>query len=141
MPSGRFVSLNLLKSFPDHQPTVSSEPAWPVAVRAAEAKKAQDIKVLDLSGVSSFTDYFVICTGSNPKQIQAIADEVEKELKLIGERPLSIEGYQQAEWILADYGDFIIHIFSERARLFYDLERLWRAARAVPLAGEPAAAV
>ena len=106
------------------------------AVRAAESKKASDIKVLDLTGITSFTDYFVLCTGSNPKQIQAIADEIGQKLKEAGELPQSIEGYNQAEWILADYGDFLVHIFSEKARAYYDLERLWRNAKNVPVPPE-----
>jgi ribosome-associated protein len=111
-------------------------PAWLVAARAAESKKATDIKVLDLNGVTSFTDYFVICTGSNSRQIQAIADEVGLQLKERGELPISLEGYSQAEWILADYGDFLVHVFSEKARAYYDLERLWRAAKTVAIPAE-----
>jgi len=110
---------------------------WVVAVRAAESKKATDICVLDLTGITSFTDYFVICTGSNPKQIQAIADHVGLTLKERGELlPHSLEGYKQAEWILADYGDFLVHIFSEKARSYYDLERLWRNAKNVAIPAE-----
>jgi len=104
-----------------------------VAVRAAESKKASGIKVLDLTGITSFADYFVICTGANPKQVQAIADEVGAQLKKLGEHPISLEGYTQAEWILADYGDMLVHVFSTQAREYYDLERLWRAARNVPI--------
>jgi ribosome-associated protein len=89
--------------------------------------------VLDLREVTSFTDYFVIATGSNSRQIQAISDAVGQELKKVGALPLSVEGYQNAEWVLADYGDFIVHIFSEQAREFYGLERLWRQAKAVPI--------
>jgi len=100
-----------------------------IAVRAAESKKALRIQVLDLRGISSFTDYFVICSGTNIRQIQAITDEVELQLKREGQLPLGVEGYDRAEWILADYGDFIVHIFSEAARAFYDLERLWRHAK------------
>jgi ribosome-associated protein len=109
------------------------EPTWLLAVRAAESKKATDIKVLDLSGVTSFADYFVICTGSNPKQVQAIADEVGRTLKEVNEYPISVEGYGPAEWILADYGDLLVHVFSTKAREYYGLERLWRAAKTVPL--------
>jgi ribosome-associated protein len=109
------------------------QPSWLIAVRAAEAKKASGIKVLDLTGITSFADYFVICSGSNPKQVQAIADEVGMQLKQAGERAISVEGYQQAEWILADYGDILIHVFSGKAREYYDLERLWRAAKNVPI--------
>jgi ribosome-associated protein len=104
-----------------------------IAVRAAEAKKAVDIRAFDLRGVSSFTDFFVICSGSNARQIQAIADEVAAQLKKAGELPLGIEGYNTAEWILCDYGDFIVHVFSEKARGFYDLERLWRQAKEIQL--------
>lgn len=104
-----------------------------VAVRAAESKKATDIKVLDLTGVTSFADYFVICSGSNSKQVQAIADEVGMQMKKLNEHPISVEGYSQAEWILADYGDILVHVFSTKAREYYDLERLWRAAKKVPV--------
>ena len=114
-----------------------------VAVRAAESKKASDIKVLDLTGVTSFTDHFVICTGANPRQIHAIADEVQAQLKRRGELPHSVEGYSSAEWVLADYGDFLVHIFSPKSRSFYDLERLWRGATPVdfPADGAPMATV
>ena len=110
---------------------------WEAAVEAAQSKKAEDISVLDLRDVASFTDFFVICNGLNARQNQAISDEVEKRLKAEGVRPLSIEGYRQAEWILMDFGDFIVHIFSPRARHYYDLERLWKNARrlAVEAAG------
>jgi ribosome-associated protein len=104
-----------------------------VAVRAAESKKASDIKVLDLQGVTSFADYFVICTGANSRQVQAIADEVGMQLKRLNEHPISVEGYSQAEWILADYGDLLVHVFSTKAREYYDLERLWRNAKTVPI--------
>jgi len=104
-----------------------------VAVDAAESKKAQDVKVLDLREVTSFTDYFVICSASSTRQGKAIADEIGKALKKIGELPVSAEGYDSGEWILLDYGDFIVHIFSETARGYYDLERLWRHARSVEL--------
>ena len=89
--------------------------------------------MLDLREVTSFTDYFVICTGSNQRQIQAISDEVGLKLKDLGVLPMNLEGYNHAEWILADYGDFVVHIFSERARMYYDLERLWRQAKTVDL--------
>ena len=102
-----------------------------LAVRAAESKKAADIKVLDLTGITSFTDHFVLCTGANSRQVQAISDEITLRLKDRGELPLSVEGYTQAEWVLIDYGDFLVHIFSEKAREYYALERLWRAAKIV----------
>jgi ribosome-associated protein len=103
-------------------------------VRAAESKKATDIRVLDLTGITSFADFFVICTGANQKQIQAIGDEVNLQMKRqAGELPLSVEGYDQAEWLLADYGDLLIHVFSPKAREYYDLERLWRSAKTVEI--------
>ncbi len=113
--------------------TGTETPLWLTAVRAAESKKATNIQVLDLQPVTSFTDYFVICSGSNQRQIQAIGDAVQEELVKAGERPVSIEGYQNAEWILADYGSFIVHILSQSAREYYDLERLWRHARFVEI--------
>ncbi len=108
-------------------------PAWLTAVRAAESKKATDIKVLDLTGITSFTDYFVVCTGGNNRQIQAISDEIGLQLKERGEFPLSVEGFNQAEWVLLDYGDFLIHVFSPHARTYYDLERLWRNAKTLDI--------
>jgi ribosome-associated protein len=100
-------------------------------VRAAESKKAQNVVVLDLREVTSFTDFFVICTGTNARQNQAISDEIYVQLKNRGELPVSLEGYENAEWVLQDYGDFIVHVFLPGPREFYDLERLWRHAKRV----------
>jgi ribosome-associated protein len=108
-------------------------PNWLMAVRGAEEKKAEDIKVLDLREVTSFTDFFVICSVSNPRQGQAVCDEIHKSLKATGELPFSMEGNASAEWILMDYGDFLVHIFSASARAYYELERLWRHAKIVNL--------
>jgi ribosome-associated protein len=100
------------------------------AIRACLDKKAEEITILELEkGSGAFTDYFVVCSGTNPRQVQAIADEVELRLKGAGLRPTHTEGYRQAEWVLIDYVDFVVHIFSEKARKFYDLERLWKSAR------------
>lgn len=100
------------------------------AVQAAEAKKAEEISVLEMDKASgAFTDYFVICSGSNPRQIQAISDEVEERLGKSGVRPASVEGYKQADWVLLDYVDFVVHVFSPKARNFYNLERLWKSAK------------
>lgn len=107
------------------------EPMWREAVKAADAKQAKEIRVLDLRDVSSFADYFVICSGANTRQIQAITDEIEQRLKKKGENANSIEGYRNAEWVLMDYGDYLIHVFSEKARAYYDLERLWRDAKVI----------
>lgn len=113
-----------------------------VAVGAAQEKKAENISILELDKASSgFTDYFVICTGNNPRQLQAISDEVDQKLSALGQEPTHVEGYNQAEWILLDYVDFVIHIFSEGARKFYDLERLWKSAKHVSpddLSSQPA---
>jgi ribosome-associated protein len=109
-----------------------------IAARAASEKKATDLVVLDLRQVASFTDYFVICTGASTRQVQAISDSVEEQLRNAGKRPLHTEGYSSAEWILLDYGDFIVHVFSSSARRFYDLERLWRDAGRVKLPDEMA---
>ena len=115
----------------------TTAPTWLIAVRAAESKKATDIKVLDLTGITSFADYFVLCTGSNQRQIQAISDEVALQLKRqAGELPMSLEGYEQGEWVLADYGDLLVHVFSIKARAYYDLERLWRSAKTVEIPPE-----
>jgi ribosome-associated protein len=89
--------------------------------------------VLDLRPITAFADFFVICSGANQRQIQTICDEVERSLKAFGERPNSIEGYGNAEWILMDYGDLVVHIFGEQSRSYYDLERLWRDATPVEL--------
>lgn len=100
------------------------------AVSACNEKKAEEITILELEKNSgAFTDYFIVCSGTNPRQIQAISDEVEKRLKDAGMRPTHVEGYKQAEWVLLDYVDFVVHVFSEKARKFYDLERLWKSAK------------
>jgi ribosome-associated protein len=115
----------------------AATPTWLVAVRAAESKKAADTLVLDLRGITSFADFFVIATGANPRQVQAISDEVGLQLKQqAGELPFSVEGYSQAEWVLADYGDLVVHIFSPKAREYYSLERLWRSAKTVEIPPE-----
>ena len=102
-----------------------------IAVAALEEKKANDIKILDISGVSVLADYFIIASGSNRNQVQAMSDNVEEVLGKAGVHPKQIEGYQTANWILMDYGDVVIHIFDEENRLFYDLERIWRDGKVV----------
>jgi ribosome-associated protein len=106
------------------------------ALRAASEKKANDVVVLDLREIASFTDFFVIVSGSNERQVQAISDEVSETLKKSGSPAARVEGYKTAEWILLDYGDFVVHVFDEKVRKFYDLERLWRESRRVPLPAE-----
>lgn len=110
------------------------------ALHAASEKKAMEAVVLDLREIASFTDHFVITSGTNARQVQAIADGVVEQLReRHRSKPARIEGYGAAEWILLDYGDFIVHVFEEKARRFYDLERLWRDARrvAVTASDEP----
>ena len=99
------------------------------AIRACLEKKAEEITILELEqGSGAFTDYFVVCSGSNPRQVQAIADAVEDALKAQKQRPSLVEGYARAEWILLDYFDFVVHVFSKHARDFYGLDRLWGSA-------------
>jgi ribosome-associated protein len=100
------------------------------AISACQEKKGEELTILELEkGSGAFTDYFVVCSGTNPRQVQAISDEVELRLKKTGQRPTHVEGYRQAEWVLLDYVDFVVHVFSEKARRFYDLERLWKSAK------------
>lgn len=100
------------------------------AIAACQEKQAERITILELEqGSGAFTDYFVVCNGTNPRQVQAISDEVEERLENAGLRATHIEGYKQAEWILLDYIDFVVHVFSEKARKFYDLEHLWKSAK------------
>lgn len=103
--------------------------ALKIAVNAADDKKAHDLVVLDISNIASFANHFLLCSGDSSRQIQAIADEIERRLKAAGVRPSHVEGYQNSEWILMDYMDLVVHIFSRNARVFYDLERLWRDAK------------
>src|SRR5271155_3958621 len=100
------------------------------AIQACLDKKAEELTILEMEkGSGAFTDYFVLCSATNPRQVQAIADEVEMRLKSAGLHPAHVEGYKQAEWVLVDYVDFVVHVFSEKARKFYDLERLWKSAK------------
>jgi len=102
------------------------------AIQACLEKKAEELSILEMEkGSGAFTDYFVLCSGTNPRQIQAIADEVELRLKGAGLRPTHVEGYNQAEWVLLDYVDFVVHLFHPELRNFYQLERLWGEAPVV----------
>jgi ribosome-associated protein len=96
-----------------------------LSVKASQAKKAEDILVLDLRDLTSFTDFFVIVTGNSSRQNQAIYESIEQDLKKNKTRPLGVEGREMAEWILMDYGNFVVHVFSRRAREYYSLEKLW----------------
>jgi ribosome-associated protein len=106
------------------------------ALHAAGEKKAIEPVVLDLREIASFTDYFVIVSGANERQVQAISDEIYETLKKAGHSAARVEGYKTAEWILLDYGDFVVHVFEQKARKFYDLERLWRESKRVELPAE-----
>ena len=101
------------------------------AVAAAQEKQAEDVVLLDLEGLGAFTDFFVVCTGLSSRQVEAICDEVEERLEKNGTRLMHREGKPGGDWMLLDFGGLIVHVFTERARHFYDLERLWRAARRV----------
>jgi len=118
-------------------PFAELDPEVKLAVECAADRKAFDMRVLDLRDVASFTEFFIICSGANQRQVQAIADQIEEQLKKqLTTRPVRIEGYSSAEWVLLDYGDFIVHIFNKESREFYDLERLWRDARKVDIPAE-----
>ena len=105
------------------------------AARSALAKKATDVVILDLRKVTEFTDYFVLASAANQRQMVAIADAVMETLREQGLRPAHIEGYPKQEWILLDYSDFVVHLFTPRTRAFYDLERLWGGASRIEVAG------
>jgi ribosome-associated protein len=114
---------------------VTIDPMVESAARAALAKKAEDVVVLDLRPAASFTDYFLLASGASQKQILAIADAVLENLRAQGLRPGHVEGYPRQEWILLDYGAFVVHVFTPRSRRFYDLERLWGGARRLEMVG------
>jgi ribosome-associated protein len=115
-------------------PFAELDPEVRLAIQCAADKKAFDIVGLDLRDLASFTEYFIIASGSNQRQVQAVADEINERLKAeLGSRPVRIEGYNSAEWVLLDYGDFVVHLFNGEAREFYDLARLWRDARKVEI--------
>ena len=111
-----------------------------LAVDAARQRKADDLEVLDLRGLVAFTDYFVVMTGGNIRQIQAIVDAVQEQLKAAGHRAAHVEGYNLGEWVLLDYSDFVVHVFAAEKRALYDLERLWSDAARVSLPRDGAAA-
>lgn len=106
-------------------PVLSTADRVRTAVAAADGRQAVDLRVLHLGKVSDFTEYFVVCGGTNERQVQAIADAVEMDLRSAGVRPLHVEGLQRGQWVLLDYGDLIIHAFLEEPRRYYALERLW----------------
>ena len=107
------------------------------AVRAALDKKGQDVVVLDLRHTPAFTDYFVLCTGLNVRQVKAIADAIEESLRAAKVRPSHIEGYERAEWVLMDYFTFVVHVFTPQTRAFYALDRLWGDAERIEVSDVP----
>lgn len=105
-----------------------------LALTCASEKQAFGLVALDLREIASFTEFFIIASGANQRQVQAICDEIQEQLKKqMNSKAVRVEGYNAAEWVLLDYGDFIVHVFEKKAREFYDLERLWRDARKVEL--------
>jgi len=115
-------------------PFAELDPEVKLAIQCASEKKAFDMVALDLRSIASFTEFFIIASGANQRQVQAIADEINEQLKKqLKTRPVRIEGYSTAEWLLLDYGDFVVHIFNKESREFYDLARLWLDARKVEL--------
>jgi ribosome-associated protein len=109
----------------------SLRPELRAAIGAAHEKQAAEVTLLDLEGLGAFTDYFLLCTGFSSPQVAAICDEIERQLARIGTRLLHREGKAGGDWMLLDFGGLIVHVFTERARHYYDLERLWRSARCI----------
>ncbi len=107
-----------------------------ISVQAAANKKAETMKILDLRELSTFTDYFLICSGQSDRQVQAIADSIAIELKEEGFAPISLEGYREGRWVVLDYGDVVVHIFHDALRDYYDIESLWYDAKKVPIPQE-----
>jgi ribosome-associated protein len=117
----------------------SLRPELRIAIKAAQDKQAAEVTLLDLQGLGAFTDQFIVCSGLSSRQVDAICDEIEEQLRRVGVRVLHREGKAGAEWMLLDFGSFLVHVFTERARHYYDIERLWRAARRINFndSGEP----
>jgi ribosome-associated protein len=141
MKQNSTVKEQSLNPQPSARPTSEANEESPdkrvlAALHAAGEKKALEPVILDLREIASFTDYFVIVSGANERQVQAISDEIYETLKKSGHAAARVEGYKTAEWILLDYGDFVVHVFEQKARKFYDLERLWRESKRVELPPE-----
>ena len=118
-------------------PFADLDPELQLAITCISEKKGENIVGLDLRQIASFTEFFIIASGTNQRQVQAIADEINEQLKKqLGSRPVRVEGYSSADWVLLDYGDFVVHIFNQEAREFYDLARLWRDAGRVEIPGD-----
>jgi len=106
--------------------TVQAKEMAKIAYHALDEKKGEDIRIIDIAGISVLADYFIIASGSNPNQVQALVDNVEEQMYKAGYDDPRVEGYNTASWVLLDYNDVIVHVFSQDDRLFYDLERIWR---------------
>ncbi len=119
--------------------TETLRPEQRCAIEAAHNKKAAGVTLLDLTGLGAFTNWFLLCTGFSTRQVAAISEEIEEQLSGHGLRLQHREGGSESEWVLLDYGSFLVHVFTERARMFYDLERLWRPARRVAIPDPDAA--
>ncbi len=119
---------DIVSKRPSESPLAGVPDSLRLALRAAFSKKAEDVTLLDLRRNAAFTDFFAICSGRNPRQVKAIVDAMEDVLRGAGVKPLHIEGYDRAEWVLIDGFDFIVHVFTPDTREFYSLERLWGSA-------------
>jgi len=127
-------NLESLTAVETQTPFIELDESVQLALRSASEKKAFNLVALDLREIASFAEFFIISSGANQRQVQAISDEISEQLKKqLNQRPVRIEGQRTADWILLDYGDFIVHIFEEKSREFYDLERLWRDAKKVEI--------
>lgn len=125
----------------DTAPTIGSLQVAEVAARAGLDKKAEDVRVLDIRGLASYADFLVLMTAGSDRQVSAIADAVDEELKKIGQRPIGVEGQGAGNWILIDTGDIVVHVFQAEARGFYDLDGLWADAKRITVAPSPRPAV
>jgi ribosome-associated protein len=132
-PAAETAEKPAVPAITDYSPEIQA------AVQAASSKKAERITVLDLRHTPAFTDVFVLCTGQNARQVKAIVDQVEETLRTtFGQKPVAVEGYRDSEWVLVDYFDFVVHVFTPETREFYALERLWGSAVRVEYTDEPA---
>jgi ribosome-associated protein len=119
---------------PEPQADTEALAAARVAAEAALSKKAENVVILDVRGLTTYADYFVIATGTSDRQVSAIADAIDEEMKKAGHDPIGVEGYTKGHWVLLDFGDVVAHVFYEEARMFYDIEGLWADARKIEVA-------
>lgn len=119
---------------PEAQPDTEALAAARIAAEAALSKKGEQVVILDVRGLTTYADYFVIATGTSDRQVGAIADAVDDTMRKAGHKPIGVEGYTKGHWVLLDYGDVVTHVFYEEARMFYDIEGLWADARKIEVA-------